>query len=106
MIIYEIPLRASAQKLTVTLNNVSYVFTIVYRDTEMGGWTLDVADIYENNLVTGIPITPGRDIFGQYNYLGILPRTSVMFTQTDGGLDIPPTYANLGIQSHLYYAVL
>jgi hypothetical protein len=98
---YEIPLSAQAQVLSVTLNNVTYQLTLMWRDTDQGGWFLDIADAQSNPIISGIALVPGANLLAQYGYLGF---GFVLFVQTDNDPTAPPTYDNLGQQSHLYAA--
>lgn len=98
---FEIPLTAQPQTFTSTLVGVQYQFTLAWRDTDGGGWFLDIADASGNALLSGIPLVTGVDLLAQYGYLGF---GFELWVQTDAA-DVPPTFTNLGTQSHLYCVV-
>lgn len=95
---YEIPLSGQAQSFQVVVLNVTYTFTLIWREAA-AEWVLDIADVNGNPLVQGIPLVTGIDLLGQYGYLGLGYQ---LWVATDGDPDAVPTYANLGTLSHLY----
>ncbi len=97
---YEIPLKAENQVISVQLNQVAYQMTVLYRDIDQGGWTLDIADAAGEPIVSGIPLITGADLLEQYAYLGI---GGALYVATDGNASDVPTAANLGTFSHLYW---
>lgn len=99
---FEIPTTAEAQAFTITLNGVSYIMYLIYRDTDMGGWVLDIADSNNNFLVAGIPLVTGCNLLDQYAYLGI---NGTLIASTDGDFLTPPTFENLGTKGHLWFGV-
>lgn len=101
--IYEIPLSPMPQMVRVPLASGTYQFRLQWRDTAVaggGGWVLDIGDDSGNPIVCGIALVTGCDLLQQYAYLGL--GGSLMVT-TDGDPDAPPTFTNLGIDSHLYW---
>jgi predicted Zn-dependent protease with MMP-like domain len=98
MTINEIPLSGKSQSFQVVVLNVTYVFTVIWRDAA-SEWVLDIADVNSNPLVQGLPLVTGCDLLGQYAYLGLGFQ---LWVATDGDPDAVPIYANLGTQSHLY----
>lgn len=98
MTINEIPLSGKSQTFQVVILNITYVFTLIWRDAA-GEWVLDIADINSNPIVQGLPLVTGCDLLGQYTYLGLGFQ---LWVATDGDPDAVPTYDNLGTQSHLY----
>jgi hypothetical protein len=100
---YEIPLSPQAQTFSITLAGVSYNLTLQWRSVDsLGGWTLDIADAFKNPLVSGIPLVTGRNLLAPYAYLSI---GGGLWVLTDGNAPAIPGYANLGLQSHLYFTV-
>lgn len=95
---FEIPLTPAPQTFNVSLVGKQYQFTLQWRDTTNGGWVLDIADSSSNPIVSGIPLVTGVDLLAQFKYLSF---GFELWVQTDAA-DAPPTYANLGLQSHLY----
>ncbi|MBV8159141.1 MAG: hypothetical protein JO278_15885 [Dyella sp.] len=74
---------------------------MLWRDAAYGGWFLDIADAAGNALVSGIPLVTGVDLLAQYSYLAF---GFELWVQTDAA-DAPPTFTNLGTDSHLYCVV-
>lgn len=100
---FEIPTSPNIARLfTITLNGVLYTMRLLYRDVDMGGWILDIADGNGNALVCGIPLVTGCNLLDQYAYLGI---GGVLIAGTDGAILTPPTIDNMGLQSHLWFGV-
>lgn len=100
--VLEIQLIAGPQVFTITLDQVAYQLTVLWRDAPAvgGGWVLDIADSLGAPIVTGIALVTGADLLAQYEYLGIGGQ---LFVQTDYDLDAVPTFQNLGQTAHLYY---
>ena len=94
---FEIPLTAQPQSFNVTLVGIEYQFSLSWRDAA-GGWFLDIADQAGNALLSGIPLVTGVNLLAQYGYMGF---GFELWVQTDAA-DAPPTYTNLGTESHLY----
>lgn len=93
---FEIPLTPVPQSFFVSLVGVQYQFTLQWRDP--AGWFLDIGDANSSPLVSGIPLVTGVNLLAQYAYLRF---GFELWVQTDAA-DAPPTYTNLGTQSHLY----
>lgn len=100
MAVFEIPLSPNPQAFRIQLAGVTYAVQVVWRDTDGGGWVLDLATNDGAPIVQGIPIVTGADLLEQYEYLGLGGRLEV---QTDHDVDALPTYENLGQASHLYF---
>lgn len=98
MAMFEIPLSGQSQSFQVIILNVTYTFTLIWRDAA-SEWVLDIADINANPIVQGIPLVTGCDLLAQYGYLGF---GFGLWVATDGDVTAVPTYDNLGSQSHLY----
>lgn len=99
---FEIPLSATNQQCTVTLGGKTYTLTVIWRDDPggMGGWMLDIGDASNNPILQGIALTTGTDLLNQYPDLDFGGKLEV---QTDHNPTAPPTFTNLGQQSHLYW---
>jgi hypothetical protein len=67
-----------------------------------GSWVLDIADGAGNDLACGIPLVTGKNLLGQYDYLGFVGQ---LWVASDGNTAAVPTFANLGIDSHVYWIV-
>jgi len=96
---YEIPLQPSALDLAVQLAGVSYNLHVVWNSMACY-WVLDISDDNNVLIVGGIPLVTGADLLEQYQYLDI---GGGLICLTDGALDPPPTYTNLGSTGHLYF---
>ena len=97
---FEIPLYPSPQRFGVALNGVRYRLTLTYRDADMGGWFVDIADASDNPIACGIPLVTGHDMLEQFEYLSM---NGAMWVYTDGIPAAVPTFENLGDQSHLMW---
>lgn len=97
---YEIPLSPEPQTFAIDLAGTTYRLRLVYADVDQGGWVLDISDVSGNSIVAGIPLVTGHDLLEQYAYLGFGGQ---LFVATDGDPDLVPTFANLGVTSHLYF---
>ena len=91
---YEIPLKPGNQTLNINLNGTIYNLTILWRN----GYFLDIYDINNNPLITGISLVTGCNLLGQHQYLGIVPELVII---TDTTPDNVPTKLTLGVSSHL-----
>lgn len=99
MAIYEIPLSSTPQTFQISLVGVTYTLTTQW-NTFNNAWTLDIADINSNPIISGIPLITGVDLLAQYEYLGI---GGSLQAQTDNDTDAVPTLDNLGVNGHLYF---
>lgn len=100
MAVLEIPLSPEPQTFRITLSQVEYQLTVIWRDADQGGWVLDIADAQGVPILEGAPLVTGANLLSQYAYLGIPGR---LIVQTDFAPDEVPTFANLGRSSRLYY---
>lgn len=100
MAVYRIPLSPAPQRFTINLGGTEYGITLRYRNANMGGWAIDIADRSGAQLVNGIPLVTGCDLLSQYGHLGFSGELRV---QTSDDPDATPTFSNLGDQSHLYW---
>jgi len=98
---FEVPLINRAQRLSVTLNQVTYIVTVVW-NTAANCWVADFADEDGNPLLQGVPLVANVDLFQQFDYLDFGGQ---LVSQTDHSPDTPPTYSNLGTTGHLYYVL-
>lgn len=100
MAVQEIPLVAAPQRFFITLANVTYQMTMLWRDTDMGGWVLDIASSDGTPIISGLPLVTGADLLEELGYLGIGGQ---LIVQTDHDVDAVPTFQNLGDTGHLYF---
>jgi hypothetical protein len=96
---YEIPLIPSPQEFQISLNNVSYQVRIIW-NWVMQTWVMDMYDVQGNAVLLGNPLVTGANLWEQFTYLGFPGRLEV---QSDQDTLAPPTFSNLGLNSHLYY---
>lgn len=99
---FEIPLSGNAQQFNITLAGASYNMLLAWRDTDMGGWFLDISTVAGVPVLLGVPLVTGADLLAQYPDKGF---GGVLRVTTDGDPDAVPTYSNLGTQSHVYFGV-
>ncbi len=100
---YPIPLKPYPQQLSIALGGVTYTLTLQYRNTDDGGWTLDISDASGNTpILQGIPLVTGVDLLAQYAYLNFGGQLVV---RTASDPDAVPTFSNLGTDGILYWVV-
>lgn len=99
MAIYEIPLTAEPQRFTIQLAGTVYQLTLQWRNHEMGGWTLDIADSAGAAIISGIPLVLGADLLEQYAYLNFGGQLFVINTVNEDA----PTFDDLGSSTHLLF---
>lgn len=99
---YEIPLSASPQTFSISLNKVDYNITLEWCDPS-NAWKIDIADVNNVKILSGIPLVTGVDLLEPYAYLNFGGQ---LIVQTDHDTDAVPTFENLGANGHLYWVVL
>ena len=97
---YQVPLSGSPETFGILLAGISYRLTVQWRDADMGGWFLDIADGQGNPILEGIPLVTGTDLLGQYAYLGIGGSLYVQSSPDPGAV---PGFDDLGSASRLYF---
>jgi len=95
----ELPLIASQQTLSVTLNGVQYQLRLTW-NPPAEVWLMDVSDPDGVAIAQGIALTAGADLLEQLEYLEL---GGAIVTATDSDLNIPPSQTNLGDQGHVYF---
>lgn len=103
MTFYEIPLTPNAQSFYITLAGVQYRMALTWRSHDMGGWFLDAYTVAGTPVLLGVPLVTGVDLLAAYPDLNF---GGALYVASDGDPYAVPTYANLGQQSHVYFAVL
>ncbi len=98
--IIEIPLGPEAQRFSITLGDNIYQMRVMYNEAGEGCWNLDIGTQAGAILVAGIPLVTGINLLSQYAYLEI---GGGLYATTDRGAGETPTFAGLGITSHLYF---
>lgn len=101
-IYFEIPLSSTAQQFNIALGGRQYLMLLQWRDTDMGGWFLDISTSAGVAILLGVPLVTGADLLAQYPDKGF---GGVLRVTTDGDPDAVPTYSNIGTQSHVYFGV-
>lgn len=102
MAIYEIPLKPTPQLLKIALAGTTYSLRVDW-NLAAACWMLDIRQADETPIVEGIPLVTGVDLLEQYGYLNFGGR---LFAQTDGDINQPPTFSDLGTLGHLYFEVV
>jgi len=97
---FEIPLSPSPQRFNITLSGIEYQLTLAYRNSNQGGWVLDIADKQGVVIVAGIPLVTGADLLAQYRHLGFAGRLWCQGTIVSEDV---PTFDNLGTESLLIW---
>lgn len=96
---YEIPLRPMNQTCSVALAGRVYSLRLMWCAASLA-WIMDILSQEGEPLVMGVPLVTGADLLEQYKYLSFGGK---LFVTTDGDNRAPPTYENLGVNSHLYW---
>ena len=94
---YLIPLSSIPQTFTISLGGIDYNITCKWNEKQ--GWTLDIADINNVNILCGIPLATGRDLLEPHLNLNFGGQ---LFALTDSS-EAAPTLDNLGTESNLYF---
>jgi len=93
--IKKIPLTPTSQTLTISLVGTSYNFQIIWRGNQ---YILDIFDINNNAIVTGISLVTGVNLMEQFRYLNLGFN---MFVSTDITPNLDVNYPDLGVTAHL-----
>lgn len=101
MTIYEIPTSSDNQTFTISLVGVTYQINLYWSDIN-NSWTIDILDISNNPILTGIPVVANVDLLAPFGYLNFGGR---LIAQTDHNVDAPPSQSNLGTAGHIYFVV-
>ncbi|MEY0576985.1 phage baseplate plug family protein [Providencia manganoxydans] len=95
--VIEIPILNKNQELDIQLGRKNYHLRIKYM--EFCGWVLDVMTQAKEEILMGIPLLHGVDIFGQYRYLGL--EGSLLFYCEDPSYETDMNEAGKG--NRLYF---
>ena len=98
---FEIPLTPNAQKFQITLAGKTYNMVLSWNSFSQL-WALDINDSNNVSIVSSILLVANVDLLSPYGYLNF---GGALVAQTDNNLDLPPTYENFGITSHLYFVI-
>lgn len=99
--ILKIPLKVGVpQTFQITLGGIPYQLTLRYRNTDQGGWTVDIDDDAGNFILHGVPLVTGANLLAQYGYLHL---GGGLFVQTTSNPDAVPTFENIGDDGLLYW---
>jgi len=98
---YELPVQPFPVTFQVSVKDVDYGFRTQYRETDEGGWLLDLFDANNLPLAMGIPLVVGLDLLYQYNHLAI--GFALLVSCLEGRTT--PTYQSLGPQDRLLLIV-
>lgn len=96
MNLVEIPLTANNQSFSVTINDVDYQMSVIWRETL---WSLDINDANADPVALALPLITGADLLAQYAYLN-LGFSLIVLCDKVGQEN--PTQDDLGTYSHLY----
>jgi hypothetical protein len=100
-IAYLIPLASTPQTFSISLNGITYQFTLHWNWVS-ASWILDIADSTGNPVLSGLPLVTGDDLLEQFDYLNFGGQLVV---QTNNNVFAVPSFTNLGTQGNLYYVV-
>ena len=96
---FEIPLTPTPQNFQIALGSVVYRVSLRWcRPAQV--WVLDLYNAANSPIIQGIPLVADVDLLEPYAYLGLGGK---LVASTPDSLYTPPTFLNLGIDSHLYF---
>jgi hypothetical protein len=98
---YVIPLIPANQEFNISLAGVSYHLKVKWNKFS-NAWVLDIQDIQQNNILTGVPMITGCDLLEQYSYLGI---GGAMVVQSTNNPDLVPDFKTLGSTGNLFFII-
>jgi hypothetical protein len=101
MSVFKVPLLPQPQRFSVFLSSVEYIMVVKW-NTVSACWIMDLLDVNDAPVLTGIPLVTGADLLAQFEYLEIGGQ---MIVQTDNLPYAVPTFENLGTTGNLYYLV-
>jgi hypothetical protein len=96
----EIPLFPRPQIVEVDLGAATVRLRLTWCSSDEGSWVMDILDLNNVYLLSGIPLITGADLLSQFAYLGI---SGQLWCTTLGNSSIPPTFSNLGTEGKLLY---
>lgn len=99
MNVIEIPVTPHPQVFRVALNNTVYAWRI-YWLVPAQCWMLDIADLEERPLISGIPLITGADLLGQYQYA---MKGGLYVISDQLPPDTVPDFTHLGSTGHIYF---
>ena len=99
MAVYEIPLLPQSQILNINVGGIYYNLYIFWRSTV---YVMDIYDVNQNLIISGIPLIQGGNLLAQFTYLNIPGEWYII---SDGTPYIDPTYYTLGQSTHLMVVV-
>lgn len=66
---FSIPLTGIPETFSIAIAGKTYRLTLTYRDTDEGGWVLDIANDTDDPgaaILQGVPLVTGADLLAQY----------------------------------------
>ena len=100
-IVYAIPTSSDNQTFNISLVGATYVINLYWNTINLT-WIIDISDITNNQILTGIPVVANIDLLAPFGYLNFGGQ---LIAQTDHAIDVPPTFGNLGTDGHIYFVV-
>jgi hypothetical protein len=94
-----IPTIPQNQTFQIVLNAITYNFAITWNDIAQA-WILDIYDIDNDPIITGIAITTSLNLLDQYDYLEL--GFELYVGSTVGPITTMPTFTDLGVTVQLY----
>lgn len=98
---FEVPLTAQPQRIQIALNGVTYTLVVTWNDPS-SAWVMDMLDAEGNQIIGALPLVPGTDLLGQFEYMEFGGQLQV---QSDTDLNRAPDFTSLGTTSHLYFVI-
>lgn len=92
----EIPLQADNQTFGITIAGRDYRMRLLWRGQY---WCLDIHDVRDNAIVSGLPLVTGGDLLAPFR---ALCSDFSLYVVCDDSLQAGPSQTDLGTGSHLY----
>lgn len=104
MTTWVIPTRPTPENFTITLGSVDY--GVRTRWNRMANcWVMDFLDQAGAEVLTGVPLVTGADLFEQFKHLGLGAAGELRagHTGSDHDARTPPAFDNFGITAKLFF---
>lgn len=101
MAFFEIPLNPYPEKFGVTINAKDYLGSTRW-SVPLQCWVMALSDSQGVPILLNLPLIPGVDLLGQFEYLGLSAK---LIATTDYDPAAAPGYSELGSVGHLYVGV-
>lgn len=96
---FEIPTTSESQRMSIQLGDRVYSIMLWWNEFS-ACWVIDISDVDQNLIVSGIPLVTGTDLLGQFKHLDI---PGGLLVQSDNDAFQVPDKVSLGVTGRLYF---